>query len=76
MVRTEKSSFYLPSLILSFFFQTRKKKKMQIYLFGTMCISSFQFFDKTNITLNIKYWLLILKQFTCVSLYSIALSRD
>ena len=50
---------------------------MHIYLFLTN--SSFQFlteqiFDKTNITLN-KYWILILKQYACVSLCSVALSQ-
>ena len=34
-------------LIFLFFFQTRKqKKKMQIYLFQTMCISSFKLLTK------------------------------
>ena len=32
IVRTEKSSFYLPSLILSFFFQTRKKKNANLFI--------------------------------------------
>ena len=52
---------------------------MHIYLFSSNCSNSnFQFlteqiFDK-NITLN-KYWILILKQFSCVSLCSVALSQ-
>ena len=49
IVRAEKM-FFLSSflLILSFFFQTRKKR--QIYLFRTACISSFSFWqNKYNV---------------------------
>ena len=68
--------FFISSflLILQFFFQTRKNKKnanpfTSNWLTGTACISSFSFWqNKRNV-----YWILI-KQFTCISLYSIALS--
>ena len=49
-----REKFILSSFLNSFvFLSNSQEKKMQIYLFRTMCISSFQFFDKTNITLNI-----------------------
>ena len=77
---------FLSSFLNSFIFLSnsqkinKNKKKIKcifIYLFLTN--SSFQFltellFDKTNITLN-KYWILILKQFSCISLCSAALSQ-
>ena len=75
IVRTEKSSFYLPSLILSFFFQTRKKKNANLFISNYVYLK-FSVFWQNKHHVKYKYWLLILKQFTCVSLYSIALSRD
>ena len=50
--RKKKSSFYLPSLILSFFFQTRKKKNANLFISNYVYLK-FSVFDKTNITLNI-----------------------
>ena len=70
----KKSSFCLPSLILSFFFQTRKTKCKFIYF--ELCVSQVFSFWQNKHYVKYKYWLLILKQFTCVSLYAIALSRD
>ena len=48
----KKSSFFLPSLILSFFFQTRKKKNENLFISNYVYLK-FSVFDKTNITLNI-----------------------
>ena len=53
--RKKKSSFYLPSLILSIFFQTRKEKKKNANLFisNYVYLKFSVFFERTNITLNI-----------------------
>ena len=61
----KESSFFIPFLIISFFFQTRKKTKCKF-------ISNYVYSVLTKQT----YWFLMLKQFTSVSLYSTALSRD
>ena len=52
IVRTEKKMFFISSslLILSFFFQTRKK--INANLFISNCMPQVSVFDKTNITLN------------------------
>ena len=73
----KKSSFYLPSLILSFFFQTRKKKKTKCkFIYFELCVSQVFSFWQNKHYVKYKYWLLILKQFTCVSFYSISLGPN
>ena len=47
---------------------------MQIYI--ELRVSQVFCFWQNKHNVKYKYWLLILKQFTCVTIYSIALSRD
>ena len=52
LVRTEKKVLSLFPLILSFFFQTPKKKNANLFISNYVYLK-FSVFDKTNIMLNI-----------------------
>ena len=72
-----KKKFFLSSFLSSFVFLSnpQEKKKKCKFIYFELSVSQVFSFWLNKHYVKYRYWLLILKQFTCVSLYSIALSR-
>ena len=71
-----RKKFFLSSFLNSFVFLSNSQEKKCKFIYFELCVSQVFSFWQNKHYVKYKYWLLVLKQFTRVSLYSLALSHD